>query len=241
MCSICNHPKRTEIERDLLVCPSLAPVAAQYHLSLEEARKHKARLKVRVAYTRKQLEQLQLEESLARLRVLLDKTMQVLTRAEENGDLKMMLQAIREAGRLTKMLHSMDREQEAATLFLTATSKDWPQSATHLSTPPQTRESVRQAIQQSLLTPCTGIHLVEELLFPQKSAPEKPVPAGRLDQTWQRLQDAVTTWPSALKAAKTPPDSPSAAEDSRSGAGLRGRNLSPPSGGETTRGGPGQG
>jgi hypothetical protein len=201
MCSICNHPHRTEVERDLLACPSVAAVAAHYRLPLEEARNHQVRLEARVEHARRQVEQLQLTESLARLRLLLDKTMLVLTKAEDNGDQKMMLQAIREAGRLTKMLHALEVDLDGSSLFLAATSEEWVKAASLFPTQPQVRESVRQAIRQSLMTPCAGTHLEEELLPPPAPVPEKPVPTGPKPQTPRRLRAKVIPRPSASQAA----------------------------------------
>jgi hypothetical protein len=195
-------------------------VAAHYRLPLEEARQHQARLQARVEHARRQLEQLQLTESLDRLRLLLEKTMQVLTKAEENGDQKMMLQAIREAGRLTKMLHSMEMDLEASSLFLAATSEDWVKAASLFPTQPQVRESVRQAIRQSLITPCAGAHLEDELLPLPAPVPEKSVTAGPKSRTPRRPRAAVIPRPSvskaapaleaasALETALTPPEAP---------------------------------
>jgi hypothetical protein len=237
MCSICNHPHRIEVERDLLACPSVAAVAAHYRLPLEEVRQHQARLEARVEHARRQVEQLQLTESLARLELLLEKTMLVLTKAEENGDQKMMLQAIREAGRLTKMLHSLEVDLEASSLFLGATSGDWVKAASLFPTQPQVRESVRQAIRQSLLTPCAGTHLDAELLPPPAPVPEKSVPSVPKARASRRPRAAVIPRPSALGSvtvleaapvleaasalgtALTPPEAPAVIESSQAGPG----------------------
>jgi hypothetical protein len=114
---------------------------------------------------------------------------------------KLMLQAIKEAGRLTKMIHALPMDLEATSLFLTATSKDWTQAATLLTTPPRVLESVRQAIRHSLLTPCAGNHLEDELSPPRMSPPEKPFPATGKGLSWRRLKDAVITRPTAQKTA----------------------------------------
>lgn len=196
MCNICNHPQRTEIDRDLLSWPAVAAVAAHYRLPLEELRRHKACLEARVEHARRQMEQLQLAESLDRLQLLLDKTMQVLTKAEENGDLKMMLQAVREAGRLTNMLHALDLDLdlEAAGLFLAATSKDWEKSASLFPNQPNVRESVRQAIRQSLLMPCAGAHFEGEPLPTPGPVREKSVRPGPVVRAQSPAQTAAIPW-----------------------------------------------
>lgn len=50
MCTVCAHPLRLEIERDLLSCPSAAAVAACHHLPLEDVKKHKTRLQARIEH-----------------------------------------------------------------------------------------------------------------------------------------------------------------------------------------------
>jgi hypothetical protein len=219
MCTVCNHPSRLEIERDLLTCPSVAAVAACHHLPLEEARQHKARLQARVEQAQRQLEQFRLADSLARLNLLLEKTMQVLAAAEENGDRKLMLQAIKEAGRLTKMLHALSLDQEAGSLFCEAGNPSWTHDGSTMAVQQQAREEVRQAIQRSLRTPCTGSNLEDELAPEPARLPENPGPAVRKGRASRRPPAAVIPWPSASEAALMPPDSPSAAQSSRTAPG----------------------
>jgi hypothetical protein len=157
---------------------------------------------------------------LARLNLLLEKTMHVLAAAETQGDQKLMLQASREAGKLTKLFHSLAPDQEAATVFLAAVSEDWVKAASSLAISPAVRESVHRAIQQSLLSPCPDSHLEDELVSPEAAPPPQSVPAARSGRTWKRrLQDAVTTWPASLKDASTSSDSSTAKGCSRAGPG----------------------
>jgi hypothetical protein len=130
-----------------------------------------------------------------------------------------MLQAIKEAGRLTKLLHSLEVEQEPATLLLTAASGDWLQAPSPFSPPPPVREAVRRAIRQSLLAPCAASRLEDELTPPPMSPPEKPVPPVHRSRPSHRPPASAIPWPPALKAAQIPPDSPPAAECNRAGSG----------------------
>jgi hypothetical protein len=70
MCTVCAHPSRIEIERDLLARPSAAAVAACHRLPLEDVKKHKVRLQARIEHTQRQLEQNRLADSLARLQLI---------------------------------------------------------------------------------------------------------------------------------------------------------------------------
>jgi hypothetical protein len=223
MCTICRHPSRPVIERDLLACPSVGSVAAHHHLLYHEAVKHKARLQARVEHARQQVEQLLLTESLARLHLLVEKTMKVVDAAEEKGDLKLMLQAIREAERLTKMINALAVDLEPASLFLAATDKDWPRAASPLPSQAWVRDSVRQAIQHSLKNPCEGSHFEPDLASPQPSPPARPVAAVRKSRTAPRPAAAVISWPSTpgdamvSGVATEPPDGPTAVEIGRAG------------------------
>jgi hypothetical protein len=223
MCTICRHPSRPVIERDLLACPSVGSVAAHHNLLFHEAVKHKARLQARVEHARRQVEQQLLTENLARLHLLLEKTMKILAAAEDKDDLKLMLQAIREAERLTKMIHDLAVDLEPASLFLTATDKDWPRAASPLPSQAWVRDSVRQAIQHSLKNPCEGSHFEKDLSPPQASPPARPVAALRRGRTAARPPAVVIPWPSAggdvlvSGAATAPSDGPAAVESGKAG------------------------
>jgi hypothetical protein len=106
-----------------------------------------------------------------------------------------MLQAVREAERLTKLIHSLAREQEAVSLFMDTTDPGWPQTGSTPGIQARTRQEVRQAIQQSLRTPCAGTHLEDERPPEQTSVPEKPVPVVRKGQASRRPQVLFTPQP----------------------------------------------
>jgi hypothetical protein len=200
-------------------------VAAHHHLLFHEAVNHKARLESRVEHARQQVEQLLLMESIDRLNLLVEKTMKVLAAAEEQGDLKLMMQAIREAGRLTKMINALPVDLEAASLFLAATHQDWPRTASPLPTQAWVRNSVRQAIQHYLKNPCVGSHFEDELSIPQAPPREKAVPAVRQVRPLPRPQAAGIPWsstpgnPSILAAARATADPSTAAPDRRGDPG----------------------
>jgi hypothetical protein len=182
----------------------------------------------------RQLEQIQLADSLDRLNLLLEKTMKVLARAEDNDDLKLMLQAVREAERLTKMIHALSPEPDAASLFLETTDPGWPETGTTPGIQQWAREKVRTSIKTSLRTPCAGSHLEAELPPEQLSPPVKPIPMVRKDQASRHPQVPVipSTVPqpvtalrsitdlgtaTTLETALAPPDSPTAKKNNHAG------------------------
>jgi hypothetical protein len=99
--------------------------------------------------------------------------------AEDKDDMKLMLQAVREAERLTKLIHSLSPEPEAASLFMETTDPSWSQTGTTPRLQQSAREQVRQSIKTSLRTPCAGSRLEDELPPEQASPPARPVPAVR--------------------------------------------------------------
>jgi hypothetical protein len=205
MCTVCSHPHRTEIERDLLACPSAAAVAACHHLPLEDVKQHKARLQARIEHAQRQLEQIQLADSLARLNLLLEKTMKVLAAAEDNDDRKLMLQAIREAERLTKMINSLSPEQEIASLFMETTDPGWAQTGTTPDIQQRAREKVRASIKQSLSTPCAGSRLEDDLSPEKPASPVEPLPSVRKGQASRQPRRPLIPLPTARETATALP------------------------------------
>jgi hypothetical protein len=161
--------------------------------------------------------------------------MKILAMAEENNDQKFMLQAIREAERLTKLIHSLSPEQEAASLLMETTDPSWNETGATPRIQQETREKVRRSIKQSLRTPCAGSKLEADLPPEPASPPAQPLPAVRKGRASRRPRVPATPWPTVLEnvtalqtmtdlciattleTALTPPDFPSATEYNRAG------------------------
>jgi hypothetical protein len=171
------------------------------------------------------LEQIQLADSLARLNLLLEKTMKILAMAEDNNDQKFMLQAIREAERLTKLIHSLSPEQEAASLLMETTDPSWNETGATPRIQQETREKVRRSIKQSLRTPCAGSKLEADLPPEPASPPAKPLPAVRKVRAPGQPRRPLIPWLSArreatiVSATTALPDAPTAVEEGRAAPG----------------------
>jgi hypothetical protein len=99
----------------------------------------------------------------------------------------------------------------------------WPQTGSTPRLQAWTQQEVRQAIQQSLRTPCAGARLEDELPPEQSSPPEKPHPSVRKVKPSMRPLAPKSSWPQALptvavlEAATAPTDFPTAVECIRAG------------------------
>jgi hypothetical protein len=149
--------------------------------------------------------------------------MKILAMAEENNDQKFMLQAIREAERLTKLIHSLSPEQEAAGLLMETTDPSWNETGATPRIQQETREKVRRSIKQSLRTPCAGSKLEADLPPEPASPPAQPIPAVRKVRAHGQPRRPLIPWLSARREASSvgvataPPEAPTATEGNRAG------------------------
>ena len=101
-CSICNHPERSEIDKALVTrSASMRDIAGQYGVSRSALSRHKSNHLPRLVEAAKASEAAQAVTSGAalidELDRLLNRALAILEAAEETGQLKVALQAIREA------------------------------------------------------------------------------------------------------------------------------------------------
>lgn len=102
LCSICNHPDRTAIDKALVTrSASMRDIAGQYGVSRSALSRHKSNHLPRLVEAAKASEAAQAVTSGAalidELDSLLNRALAILEAAEGSGQLKVALQAIREA------------------------------------------------------------------------------------------------------------------------------------------------
>ena len=107
-CSICNHPDRGEIDKALVTrSTSYRNVSERYGVSVRALSRHKANHLPRLVEAAKASEAAQAVTSGAalidELDSLLNRALAILEAAEETGQLKVALQAIREARETIKI------------------------------------------------------------------------------------------------------------------------------------------
>ena len=98
-CTVCTHPKREEIDRALVEGVSAAEIAGRYRTLGERAvRRHRSNhLPARMVMAEKAAEVAEADNLLEQVGDLQRRALAILDRAEEAGELKTALSAIREA------------------------------------------------------------------------------------------------------------------------------------------------
>ena len=107
-CSICNHPQRSEIDKALVTrSASMRDIAGQYGVSRSALSRHKANHLPRLVQAAEAAEEAQAVTSGAalidELDRLLERALAILEAAEGSGQLRVALQAIREARETIKI------------------------------------------------------------------------------------------------------------------------------------------
>ena len=94
-CTICNHPKRPEIDQALIAGSStLAALGQEYGLSTSALHRHKAHLLAKVSRAKDQLQDNLRQGCIFWLSQALEMTMQTAKAAQAEGNGKIVLQAV---------------------------------------------------------------------------------------------------------------------------------------------------
>lgn len=126
-CTICTHPKREEIDRSLVAGESTAKISGRYRTIDERAlRRHRANhLPAKLVMAEKAEEVAQADDLLDQVRDLQERALAILDKAEETGELRTALSAIREARSnlelLAKLLGELDERPQVNILI----SPEW--------------------------------------------------------------------------------------------------------------------
>lgn len=124
-CTVCMSSSRTIIDEELLRGRSYRSIAKQYDLSESAIYRHRSsHISKRIAQAYNDAELLEAESLLGQVRALHARTTTILAEAEENGDLKVALQAIREARNNLELLAKfMGELNEGVTVNI---ESEWP-------------------------------------------------------------------------------------------------------------------
>jgi len=96
-CTVCRHPRREEIDGALVSGEPLRNIVERCSVSLGALSRHKAHLPARLAQGRRAQETARADRLLDQIRHLQERALAILKRAEEAGDYRVALQAMREA------------------------------------------------------------------------------------------------------------------------------------------------
>ena len=114
-CSICLHPDRDAIDRDLLAQRPYRHIAAHYGTSTGALQRHKEHLPVALTQAQEAEAVAHGDDLLAQVRGLQAKAERILSQAEAEGKLTVALQAIREARSCVELLGKLMGELEGRT------------------------------------------------------------------------------------------------------------------------------
>ena len=97
-CTVCTHPDRESIDEALVGGTALSALSAKYRVSEDAVGRHKGNhLPAKLVMAQAAEEVTQADSLLDQVRVLQDKALDILAKAEEAGELRTALGAIREA------------------------------------------------------------------------------------------------------------------------------------------------
>ncbi len=119
VCTICTHEKRADIDSALLAEEPYRHIATRYGTSTGALQRHREHLPVHLAKAKDAEEMTQADTLLEQVRNLQTRALSILDRADDSGDLKTALAAIREARSNLELLGKLAGElQQEGTINL---------------------------------------------------------------------------------------------------------------------------
>jgi hypothetical protein len=126
-CTVCTHPERAEIDEGLVAGVSAAEIAGRYRTIGERAiRRHRSNhLPAKLAKAREAEEVAQADDLLEQVRDLRVRALDILDKAEEAGELRIALSAIREARGNLELLAKLLGELDERPVTNVLVSAEW--------------------------------------------------------------------------------------------------------------------
>ena len=126
-CTVCSHPEREAIDRALVEGQSTGKLAGRYRTLDERAiRRHRSNhLPTALARAQEAEEVSRADDLLAQVRGLQDRALTILGKAEDSGDLRTALGAIREARSNLELLGKLAGELDERPVLNFSVSPEW--------------------------------------------------------------------------------------------------------------------
>jgi len=126
-CTVCSHPKREEIDRALVEGVSAAEISGRYRTLGERAvRRHRSNhLPAKLVMAEKAAEVAEADDLLEQVGDLQRRALAILDRAEEAGELRTALSAIREARGNLELLAKLLGELDERPVVNLNVSSEW--------------------------------------------------------------------------------------------------------------------
>lgn len=152
-CTVCTNPKRRDIDAALTGgSASNRRIAAQFGVSEQAIRRHhKEHVPASLAQAAKAAEVTEATTLLEQVSHLRDRSLRLLSRAEDAGDLRTALQGIREARACVELLAEVEGKLDRRTTVNIAMSTDWIEIRSVLLTSLEPFPEARQQVVGSLL------------------------------------------------------------------------------------------
>jgi hypothetical protein len=131
-CTVCTHPDREAIDKDLVSGEAFRGLAAKYRVSEDALMRHNAgHIAPALVLAQQAVAVAQADDLLSQVRDLQTKALSILATAEKAGDLRTALQAIAQARQNLELLARLlgELQQQAPTVNITLTP-EWVQLRT---------------------------------------------------------------------------------------------------------------
>ncbi len=130
-CSVCTHPDRDAIDRAIIKGTALATISRDYAVSEDSLARHRdnGHIPISLKEDHQEKEVNRARDHYQEIRALLDKALSYMDRAEGNGDLRIAIQALREARATLELLttlqyHAQEQEKPCIVKILKGVSLD---------------------------------------------------------------------------------------------------------------------
>jgi hypothetical protein len=154
-CTICNNPKRQEIDQALVAgSATLTALGQQYGLSTSALHRHKAHLQAKVSRAKDRLLDNLRQGCLFWLSQAVEMTMQTAQAAQAEGNGKVVLQAVSQGTRLITIILKQDLPLDDRLVYDILASPQWTSQPSLLPHNPEILSRSRQALSETLSTPC---------------------------------------------------------------------------------------
>lgn len=186
-CTICQHPKRPEIDQALMTgSATLAALSQEYGLSTSALHRHKAHLQAKVSRAKDRVMDNLRQTCLFWLSQALEMTMQIAQSAQAEGNVKLVLQAVRQGTRLITIILKQELPLDDTLLYATLASPQWATQASLLPHDPNIMALSRQALAGTLSSPCPDD-------APPAASPDSPEDLALLQQLFPALATPPAT------------------------------------------------
>ena len=181
-CTVCNHPQRHDIDRDLLAGGvTFEALKKKFGPSMSALWRHKKHLLEKMAQAEKRfLDNLRLGV-LLKLNSRLERNERTAQAAEADGNSRLVLQADRDATRILTYIDKMDIQLDQDTVYRLLASPEWAQQGSLLPTDPEFIAAANQFLADKLFIPCPEPHPDLDDLDDEEEEEEYPPVGERCD------------------------------------------------------------